>query len=131
MLLLRTSDRDRLTDSNRPADCPASSAGQFVIRVDGTARFDRHFHDVAEFWFVAAGLGIVEVGETCHHVQAGDIVYTPAGVDHDILAVAEELRIFWLSGPVHDGCRPGHLHRTPELTGKHPVATIGRGDGGA
>ena len=58
MLLIRTSNRERLTADTAPRqDYPASSVGQFHIRTDGTARFDRHHHHVAELWFVAAGAG--------------------------------------------------------------------------
>lgn len=123
-MLIRTARRDRLDDGNRPAGCPASSAGQFVIRADGTARFDRHFHDVGEFWLVAAGHGTVSVGEQRYGVQPGDIIYTPAGVEHDIIGVTVELRIFWLSAPVPDGGRTTHRHRSPDLAAKHLVPAM-------
>jgi mannose-6-phosphate isomerase-like protein (cupin superfamily) len=122
-MLIRTAHRDRLDAANRPAGCPASSAGQFVIRADGTARFDRHYHDFAEFWLVAAGRGTLNVGDQHHLVQPGDIIYTPAGVEHDIVNVTDELRIFWLSAPVPDGGCGAHLHRHPDLAVKHLVPT--------
>ncbi|MFC0532064.1 cupin domain-containing protein [Phytohabitans kaempferiae] len=125
-MLIRTARRDRLNDGNRPDGCPASSAGLFVIRADGTARFDRHYHDMAEFWLVAAGTGTIAVGDQHHHVIAGDIVYTPAGVEHDIIDVADELHIFWLSAPIPAGGNGSHLHRTPDLAVKHPVAVATR-----
>jgi mannose-6-phosphate isomerase-like protein (cupin superfamily) len=121
-MLIRTASRERLDAANRPDGCPASSAGQFVIRADGTARFDRHYHDFGEFWLIAAGHGTIRVGEDHHQVQPGDIVYTPAGVEHDILNVTDELRIFWLSAPVADGAFSAHLYRTPDLAVKHLVA---------
>jgi mannose-6-phosphate isomerase-like protein (cupin superfamily) len=121
-MLIRTASHERLDAANRPDGCPASSAGQFVIRADGTARFDRHYHDFGEFWLVAAGYGTVRVGEHDHQVQPGDIIYTPGGVEHDILDVSDELRIFWLSAPVADDASSAHLHRTPDLAVKHLVA---------
>jgi len=124
-MLIRTSQRERLDHGNRPDGCPASSAGLFVIRADGTARFDRHYHDMGEFWLIATGTGTVAVGEDHYRVGAGDIVYTPAGVEHDIIDVTTELRIFWLSSPVPTGGSGAHLHRSPDLTDKHPVPAVG------
>jgi len=125
-MLIRTTEHDRLDDTNRPDDCPASSAGLFVIRADGTARFDRHHHDMAEFWLIATGAGTIAVGDQHHQVVTGDIVYTPAAVEHDIIDVTAELRIFWLSAPIPDGGRGAHLHRSAELAIKHPVAVVPR-----
>lgn len=121
MTLIRTAARERLTLVNRPPHCPASSAGQFVIRADGTAQFDRHYHHFDEFWFVAAGRGTLSIGDSQHAVGAGDILYTPAGTEHDILTVAEELHIFWLSGQIPAGGSAAHLHRSVEAAAKHPV----------
>ncbi|MFF5209519.1 hypothetical protein [Streptosporangium sp. NPDC000396] len=59
MTVIHAAARQRLTAENRPNGCPASSAGMFVIRADGTARFDRHYHDIGEFWFIASGKGTV------------------------------------------------------------------------
>src|SRR5271155_3647341 len=99
MTLIRTADRERLTAANRPPGCPAHSAGRFRLRADETSHFDRHYHDFDEFWFVAAGSGIIMIGEDELDVQAGDIIYTPVGTDHDVLAVtsADDLYVFWLS----------------------------------
>ncbi|MEV8476222.1 AraC family ligand binding domain-containing protein [Streptomyces sp. NPDC051173] len=121
MTLIRAGARHKLTPDNRPAGCPASAAGMFVIRDDGTATFDRHHHDIGEFWFIAAGSGTVGIGETTHQVTAGDILYTAPGQDHDILTVTEEMRVFYLSADLPPGARPGHLHRTPQDAAKHPV----------
>lgn len=121
MTVIRAGARERLDASNRPAGCPVSSAGMFVIRSDGTARFDRHFHDFDEFWFIASGRGIVNLGDVEYSVGEGDIIHTSAGVDHDITTVAESMRIFWLSGPLPDGSAGAHLHRHPADAAKHLV----------
>lgn len=125
-MLIRTSHRERLDASNRPDGCPASSVGLFVIRADGTGRFDRHYHDFSEFWLVATGSGTIRVGDDLHQVQPGDVAYTPAGVEHDIIEVTEELRIFWLSAPFPDGGSGAHLHREPDLAAKHLVPVVPR-----
>jgi mannose-6-phosphate isomerase-like protein (cupin superfamily) len=121
MTLIRTGARDKLTLDNRPDHCPASAAGRFVIRADGTARFDCHHHEFAEFWFIARGRGTILIGGTEHQVETGDILYTAPGQDHDILDVAEEMHVFYLSAELPPGASPTHLHRTPEAALKHPV----------
>ncbi|GIG63169.1 hypothetical protein Lfu02_75410 [Longispora fulva] len=124
--LVRGANRERLTLDNRPAGIGASSAGQFVIRADGTATFDRHHHTTWEAWFIAAGFGAVAVGEHTFDVQPGDLVFTPPGVDHDITAVrgGAELRIFWITGETPDGTPPGHLHRDPVDAARHLVPAV-------
>ncbi|MEU4234875.1 cupin domain-containing protein [Nonomuraea sp. NPDC026600] len=123
MNLLRTASSERWTAENRPPDLPAHSAGRFRLRADGTSRFDRHFHDFDEFWFVAAGHGTLLVGEETMDVQPGDIVFTAAGVTHDVLAVTSDtnLEVFWLSWALPEGATGEHLHRTPDDAVKHPV----------
>ncbi|MCG5215481.1 cupin domain-containing protein [Streptosporangium sp. KLBMP 9127] len=125
MTIIHGAVRERLTPENSPPDCPASSAGMFVIRADGTARFDRHHHDIGEFWFVARGIGTVHVGGTDHLVGPGDIVYTPAGAEHDVVDVAEELHVFWLSAPLTPGTYGAHLHRDPAAA-RHLVPVVAR-----
>lgn len=126
MTVIRTAARERLTEVNRPVGCPASSAGMFVLRADGTARFDRHYHDVDEFWFIAAGTGTVVIGDVAHQVGLGDIIYTVAGLEHDITEVGDELRIFWLSWALPPEATGTHRHRTPADAIKHQVRPVRR-----
>jgi mannose-6-phosphate isomerase-like protein (cupin superfamily) len=123
MTLIRTASRERLTTDNRPDGCPAYSAGRFRLRAAGTSRFDRHFHDYDEFWFVASGTGTVVVADTVHQVQPGDIIYTQAGVEHDVIAITsdQDLEVFWLSWSLPPGARGEHRQRTPGDSKKHPV----------
>ncbi|SDI48364.1 Mannose-6-phosphate isomerase, cupin superfamily [Sinosporangium album] len=123
MTLIRTASNEKLNAANRPPGCPVHSAGRFRLRATGTSRFDRHYHDFDEFWFVASGAGTFVIGDTVHQVQPGDIVYTPAGVEHDIVAVSgeQDLEVFWLSCPLPSGADGRHLHRTPEDAAKHQV----------
>lgn len=121
MTIIHAGRRERLGPDNRPAASWVSSAGMFVIRDDGTARFDRHYHDFEEFWLVAAGHGIITVGGADHGVGPGDIIRTPPYVEHDIIAVTDELRVFWLSGPLPPGSAGAHLHHDPADAAMHPV----------
>ncbi|MDG4773536.1 AraC family ligand binding domain-containing protein [Solwaraspora sp. WMMD792] len=127
MTVIHTAARQRITPDSRPPGCPVQSAGMFVIRSDGTATFDRHYHDFDEFWLVAAGTGTVQVGDEQHHITAGDIIFTAAGLDHDVIAVAEELRVFWLSLPPAPGGSGAHLHRTEHDAIKHAVRVVAAG----
>lgn len=129
MTLIRGSAREKLNLDNRPENCPASGAGKFVIRADGTARFDRHFHEFAEFWFIASGHGTIRIGSSEHRVQAGDILYTAPSLEHDVLDVAEELHVFYLSAELPPGASPHHLHRTPDAATKHLVPVRAHSEG--
>ncbi|HZM74570.1 MAG TPA: AraC family ligand binding domain-containing protein [Candidatus Limnocylindrales bacterium] len=122
-LLLRTADRVRWTADTIPTK-HVSSAGMFTVRGDGTATFDRHYHDFGEFWCIAAGAGILQIGQNSFEVQAGDVLYTPPGTVHDIVAVGEPMRIFWLSEPIPEGGRQGHQHQTPTDADKHPIPSM-------
>ena len=123
MSLIRTAEHQKWTADNRPAGCPAHSAGRFRLRADGTSHFDRHHHDFDEFWFVASGTGTIQLGEVILPVQPGDIIYTPDGTDHDVLTVTsdDDLYVFWLSWTLPQGASGQHLHRTSEDAAKHPV----------
>ncbi len=123
MTVIRTASRERLTAANRPAGCPAHSAGRFRLHAAGTSEFDRHFHDFDEFWFVSAGTATITVGDTSHDVQPGDIIYTPAGTTHDITAITSEadIEVFWLSWTLPEGSTGQHLHHSPGDAAKHPV----------
>lgn len=128
MTVIRTAARQRITPDNIPAGCPIASAGMFIIRADGTATFDRHHHDFDEFWFVASGSGTVQVGDEQHHIIAGDIIITVAGLDHDVVDVGAELHVFWLSLPPTPGGSDAHLHRTEQDATKHAVPVIPVGE---
>ena len=109
MPVIRTSQRP-LQEGNRPEWCKATSAGVFhVPRKDG--RFDCHYHDCDEYWLIFRGKARImsEGQEYC--VQAGDIVCTKAGDEHDVLEVYEELHAFWFEDALPAAGRDGPLHR--------------------
>jgi mannose-6-phosphate isomerase-like protein (cupin superfamily) len=112
----------RLSPDARPSWSDVTSAG--VFRVEPGGRFDRHFHDCDEYWLVFAGRAQVLVGTGTYLVGPGDIVCTPTGTEHDVLAVAETLEAFWFEASTPPGGRIGHLHRTPEDAHGHEVPPL-------
>lgn len=130
--IVHTADRERFTDRNRDTLTPDGSvfsAGRFVIRADGTARFDKHYHDYTELWLIASGRGTVTLDTAAYEVGVGDLVVTAPGVEHDIVEVTEELVVFWVSFDLPDGASTEHLHRDPQHADKHPVP-VRRSEGG-
>lgn len=122
--IVHTASRERFDELMRDALTPAGSvfsAGTFVIRGDGTARFDRHHHEYTEMWLIAAGHGAVTLDDTEYEVGGGDIIITPAGIEHDIVAVTDEMTIFWVSFDLPAGGSTEHLHRETQHAEKHLV----------
>ncbi|GGM37414.1 hypothetical protein GCM10007977_043540 [Dactylosporangium sucinum] len=113
---------DWLHDATRPPAAPFGSAGRFAVPLHG-GRFDRHFHDTAELWFVAEGRAKILVDGAERYVQSGDIVLTLAGDEHDFIEVYETVRGFFAESPVPPGGRGGHRHTDPGLAAGHDVPT--------
>lgn len=111
-----------LGQESRPSWSDVTSAGVFTVEADG--RFDRHYHDCAEYWLVFRGEAVVAVGDETYAVGPGDIVCTPAGVDHDVVAVVDTLQAFWFEGVTPAGGRIGHLHRSDAEASGHRVPAI-------
>jgi mannose-6-phosphate isomerase-like protein (cupin superfamily) len=107
----------------RPGWSDVTSAGIFAVQAQG-GRFDRHYHDCDEYWLFFEGEGLVQVGEDRFEARAGDIVCTPAGVEHDVLAVTSTLRGFWFEGATPPGGRVGHLHRSDTEAKGHDVVLL-------
>ena len=114
-----------LSPESRPSWSDVTSAGTF--RVEPNGRFDRHFHDCDEYWLVFSGRARVLVGAQTYAVGPGDIVCTPTGTEHDVVAVAETLEAFWFEARTPPGGRVGHLHRTPEDAEGHDVPAMDEG----
>jgi mannose-6-phosphate isomerase-like protein (cupin superfamily) len=121
MTVMRVSER-RLADDNRPAWCEVAGLGVFRIRHN--ARFDRHFHDSPEYWLIYEGKGKVTVGDRTHYVQAGDVVCTPPGDDHDIVEIYEELEAFYFEEKVPENGRVGHRHRNDRDAEGHTIPLV-------
>lgn len=118
----------RLSPDARPSWSDVTSAG--VFRVEPNGRFDLHYHDCHEYWLVFAGRARVAVGSETYVVGPGDIVCTPTGIEHDVVAVAETLEAFWFEAATPPGGRIGHLHRTEEDAKGHLVPPLEEGGSG-
>ena len=106
----------------RPDWCQVSAIGRFAVPVVG-GRFDRHHHDDHEIWFIATGKARIFTDGAEHYVQAGDIVLTRAGDEHDVLEVYEDLTGFFTETGHPAGGRTGHLHATAADAAGHDVTS--------
>lgn len=98
-----------LNSDNRPAWCNITAAGRFSVSVHG-GRFERHYHDGPELWFVSSGKARIRIGADESYVGTGDIVLTRAGDVHDIVEVYETLTGFFCETETPIGGRSGHLY---------------------
>ena len=112
-----------LNPGNRPSGSGTATAGRFVVPLAG-GRFDRHFHDDDELWFVIDGKAKILVDGAERYVQAGDIILSPAGLPHDIVEVYEPLRGFFTETGHPAGGRIGHLHETEADAAGHEVLAL-------
>ena len=109
----------RIEGDERPAWSDVTSTGTF--RIDPGQTFDRHYHDCDEYWFIRDGRAVIEIDDERYTVEAGDIVCTEIGREHDFLQVLEPITGFWFEAVLKPGGRAGHLHRSPERAGGHTV----------
>jgi len=72
---------------------------------------ESHFHDCDEWYFVLEGRMTVRSEGVVYEMGKGDVLFTAMGDEHEILEVQEDVRMFWLEGPLRGEKRPGHLHR--------------------
>ena len=99
----------KINSDDRPSWSDLVAAGS--SKTPPGVGFDRHYHDGAEYWLIFGGRARVQVGTDIFVVEPTDIVCTPEGVEHDILAIDGTLDMFYLATAVKPGGRPGHLHR--------------------
>jgi len=119
MPVIRTLEKP-LDENNRPDWSAVTSAGVFRVPAAG-GHFDCHFHDCHEYWLIFKGKArVLSEGQT-YYVQAGDILCTKAGDEHDVLEVYADLEAFWFEDATPAGGRVGHLHRDAHQAAGHPV----------
>ena len=118
MTVLRLRDGDRWS-ALAPPWSALSAVGWFRLSAAGY-RFDRHFHDCAEYWAITEGRARVAVGEDLFDVGPGDLVCTPPGTEHDIvLAYTDEVALLFIEEAVPLGGSAGHRHQDPASAWHH------------
>ena len=80
---------------------PALSAGLYVLPAGGIDPQKPHRED--EIYYVISGKGQMTVGTENRTVEAGTIIFVPAGVEHRFHTITEELRILVVFGPAETG----------------------------
>jgi mannose-6-phosphate isomerase-like protein (cupin superfamily) len=110
-----------LNPHDRPSWCDIGSAGRFAIP-SSDGRFDRHFHEAPELWFISDGRARVSVGDESSYVGPGDIVLTPPGVVHDIVEMYEPLSGFFC----HPSGDHAHRHASADDAAGHEVPLLPR-----
>ncbi len=103
---------------------PVLPKGKNMVKFEGGAEVELHFHDYDEPWFIVSGRGsaiLVEKGERREHpIGPGDIVVTYAGDEHG-LKVEEPLTLVYVPGTMPAGARQGHLHMPEDAPAKRLV----------
>jgi len=109
----------RIDGSDRPAWSNVTSTGTFAIAgiPSGAISSSR----ISEYWFIREGRAVIEIDDERYAVEAGDIVCTEIGREHDFLQVLEPVTGFWFEAVLKPGGRAGHLHRSPERAAGHRV----------
>src|SRR6266540_4371131 len=88
----------KATDPDRPDWLKASAFGLFRVPKGNPAKFDLHYHDADEIWFIVEGRARILTEGVEHTVGPGDTVCTGMGDEHHILEVYEDLLGFYLEG---------------------------------
>jgi mannose-6-phosphate isomerase-like protein (cupin superfamily) len=76
---------------------PTLSAGVYSLAAQGTDPQMSHTED--EIYYVLTGRATVQVGKEDRPVQAGSLVYVPAGMEHRFHDIAEDLNLLVFFAP--------------------------------
>ena len=70
-----------------------------------------HAHpEMEQATYVLEGEATAEIGGVTHHVKAGDLLFFPAGVFHDLRVISERIRLLVIYAPPY-GEDPGKVIR--------------------
>ncbi|MEY2931611.1 MAG: hypothetical protein RL033_2360 [Pseudomonadota bacterium] len=97
-----------------------------IWRFSPQYRRPRHFHAEPELNIVCAGSGAFATGDRVVGVSAGDLVWWPAGIDHELVETSPDFDLFVVGltpefservlGRVGFGAVPGRTRRPPTAT---------------
>jgi mannose-6-phosphate isomerase-like protein (cupin superfamily) len=90
--------RDSVMITEETCGSQQFSAGLFFVRPGGQGHADTHEDAEEVFYIIQGQANILMDGEDCH-VKAGDVVFVPAGVSHQVINTGDETYCaFWLIG---------------------------------
>jgi mannose-6-phosphate isomerase-like protein (cupin superfamily) len=108
-----------------------------AAQVADYGRFDPHYHDVFEYWFIHKGRGIIRLDGVDHKFQPGDIIAIGRNVIHDVVAACEGMiEGHWFSYPGGEPAErelpeghlkegwSGHIHPSAEDRDGHVIEVI-------
>jgi mannose-6-phosphate isomerase-like protein (cupin superfamily) len=102
-----------------PIQATSFSLGYVTLEPKG-GQVPWHNQEQEEIYFVVAGTGQMCLGDECQELRAGEAVYIPAGVFHQLTNVGDEpLTMIYCYGPAGDVA-----HWRQELDGTLPRAGV-------
>jgi mannose-6-phosphate isomerase-like protein (cupin superfamily) len=102
-----------------PIQATSFSMGYVTLEPKG-GQVPWHNQEQEEIYFVVAGTGQMCLGDECQELRAGEAVYIPAGVFHQLTNVGDEaLTMIYCYGPAGDVA-----HWRQELDGTLPKAGV-------
>ncbi|MFH1134244.1 MAG: NUDIX domain-containing protein [Nanoarchaeota archaeon] len=69
-----------------------------------------HYHDADELWYITKGRATIISDLIVSSVGKGDLIYTPAGNEHAVIDVSDDLEGVFISGTPQGSRKIGHLH---------------------
>jgi mannose-6-phosphate isomerase-like protein (cupin superfamily) len=89
--------RNNVMVTEETCGATAFSAGILTVHPGGKSCVD--CHEVQELYYVISGTGIVTVGDVPNRVEAGDMMFLPEKITHDVVNDGKEpLAIVWVTG---------------------------------
>jgi len=88
---------------------PAWGLAQFTKGMKNITEL--HFHDSDEWVFMVSGQCLMRSEGVLHTLNAGDVLVTRMGDEHELLEILEDTVYFWTCTELRGQKRPGHLHR--------------------
>lgn len=95
--------------TNQPSDA-ITSWGLAQFTKGQKAVTESHFHDADEFVCMISGRMHMRSEGVDYVLEAGDVLATWMGDEHEVVEILEDTTYFWFEGPLRGRRRPGHLH---------------------
>jgi mannose-6-phosphate isomerase-like protein (cupin superfamily) len=83
----------------------AMSAGLYVLTAGSADLQEPHTED--EAYYIVSGKASIRVGNEDRPVEAGSLVFVPAGIEHHFHSITEDLRTLVFFAPAEDTANAG------------------------